>query len=613
MDETLANARTRPLARSLDPLAGESLGGYLLRLAYRLHLTPIRLAHLTGCATGPTTTRISRRLLLGLDINGFAQATRLTRNEALALTLIPWADRYPPIARSQSGAGRSASTDDWLFNNSPRYCPQCLAGDGSPIQQQYGGPWKKIWHLPIAFICPDHRVFLQHGCLSGHPLERDISRLITQTADSTLHPAQCRQPRPDYPAARGRKGPSCGARLDQPWDPGPFRPSLSTLETQQRLLDLLDPCHPAKDAVRNFADLRVITALLCASWPLGRDLIDPSMIPAVTEHIDGLGAGVRRALDTPPKDATATAALLTAAAALLATTDLQGTLAQHLQATSAGHLSKAPWARILSRHESSCSEVLRQAAEPATRAYRRTRPHGTKAPARTNGYRPEHIPAFLEQNWYQQHLAPLECGSCYKTMRRTAAVLLVQWAAGGSMGDAADFLGINNTRSQYAPSSGFYQWLGDHGQARFTAALQDLARDLDTASGLIDYLQRREALRGWSLAPDAWQELISRLPPVPGPVQPNLDDRKRQEASAFVWAYVTRGEPRFAPRPIEAKQPEQLRRAWRLGRSTTWFQLSRSDPLNHYSALRKLLILHADRLAREIDATPSCKWRLGED
>ncbi|MEV0537702.1 TniQ family protein [Kitasatospora sp. NPDC050463] len=45
--------------------------------------------------------------------------------------------------------------DDWLFNKVPRYCPRCLAGDGTAIQQ-HGAPWKKAWPLPVAFVCPVH-------------------------------------------------------------------------------------------------------------------------------------------------------------------------------------------------------------------------------------------------------------------------------------------------------------------------------------------------------------------------------------------------------------------------------------------------------------------------
>jgi hypothetical protein len=603
MDETSTNPENRPLTRSLDPLAGESLGGYLLRLAYRLHLSPIRLAHRIGCTKSPASTQLGRRLLLDLDIERFASATRLPPDEAAALTLTAWTDRYPPIARSLHQTTKPPWIDDWLFNDIPRYCPRCLAGDGSTIQQQYGGTWKKVWHLPIAFACPDHGMLLQHGCPSNHP-PATVPRLIAQTADCTLHPAQCRAVQPDQPASRGRTTPSCGARLDRPTAIN--APGAGVLKIQRRLLDLFDPSRPAENAAHFFTDIRVVTALLCASWPLGEDLIDPRMHTPVADHVRWLSSGTSQSLDLPPKDPAATAALLTVAVSILDAADLQETLAEHVQQTWKGRPSRAPWARILSRHASSCSSTLREAAEPSIRTFRRTE-HRTKAPTRTDGYRPEHVAAFLQEDWYQRHLAPFARGSRVKSARRNAAVLLVQWAAGGSLGDAAAFLGINPDPGQYAPSPQFLQWLNDHGPQQFTAALHRLARDLGDATSPVDYHHRRAALQNWYLAPNAWQETIDRLPPVPGPVQPILDDRKRQEASAFVWAHITAGESRFAPRPIEAEQPQNVRRAWILRRGATWFQLSRPDPLPHYATLRVLLIQHAERLAQEIDARPDAR------
>jgi hypothetical protein len=76
--------------------------------------------------------------------------------------------------------------------------------------------------------------------------------------------------------------------------------------------------------------------------------------------------------------------------------------------------------------------------------------------------------------------------------------------------------------------------------------------------------------------------------------------RGRQEASAFTWAHVAQGEPKFAPRPIEAGQPESVRREWADRRSSTCYKLAFSDRV-HYVELRKLLIDHGDRLARDID------------
>lgn len=103
-----------------------------------------------------------------------------------------------------------------------------------------------------------------------------------------------------------------------------------------------------------------------------------------------------------------------------------------------------------------------------------------------------------------------------------------------------------------------------------------------------------------SLDPGTWEEITSRLPPAAGPFQPVMDDRKRQECSAFTWAYVTQGESRFAPRPIEAAQPGPVRREWAGPRSSTQSKLALSDR-PHSTGLRRLLMEHGDRLASEID------------
>ncbi|MBT2408833.1 MULTISPECIES: TniQ family protein [unclassified Streptomyces] len=593
MDELPRN--NRPLGRSLDPLPEESLGGYLLRLAHRLRLSPIRLARLTGIKR-PAESVLGRQLLLDLDIDRFARATRLTEDETAGLTFLPWQDRYPPIARALTALDRRGTREDWLFNDFPRYCTQCLADDS--------GAWKTAWHLPIAFACPIHEVFLKHGCPQPHELQRTLPHLIAQAADGSLDPAQCRFPVPsDGPnpvRGKGRTGRSCGARLE--WSPaGPSRPSASMLKIQRDLLDLLGPGRPAEESSSRFTDLRVVTSLLCTTWPKSWDMLDPRAREAVDEHVQSLGAGGKPAFDRPPRDAIASAGLLTAASTLLDASDLDEVLAQHTRESWDGRPSRTPWTQVFDRHRASCSERMQQAAAPSTRSYRRTSPRGTRVPDRTDGYRPENVPALLERDWFDKHLAPLEPGSYAKSMRRLGAVLLVQWAAGGAMGDAADYLGINPKGGQYTTTAGLHRWL-DQGSKDFTRALHNLAHDLDAAAAPINYRRRREALHRWALTRDTWQEMTDRLPAVPGHIQPNLDDRKRQEASAFVWAQVTHGEPLFAPRPIEAEQPEGLRRSWLDQRSSTWAKLARPGRIHHFTALRGLLLQHAEQLIRKIDS-----------
>ncbi|MGI5192118.1 hypothetical protein ACQEVY_00365 [Streptomyces sp. CA-288835] len=168
----------------------------------------------------------------------------------------------------------------------------------------------------------------------------------------------------------------------------------------------------------------------------------------------------------------------------------------------------------------------------------------------------EHIPAFLEHDWYQRHLARF-CGHAPKFLRRAAAVQLVQWAMGGSRSDAAEFLGINpnQVRFKVASEPRFWAQAGCD-PTQLDAALRELASELGAHPRLfVDYRRRREALRGWALDRTIWITLINTMQPLPRSIRPDFDDRKRQEASVFVWTQVTQGEHLFAPRTIAARQP----------------------------------------------------------
>lgn len=346
----------QPLPRSLEPLHEESLGGYLLRLSCRLRISPIEVARLTGCAdAGARQARISRTLMLGLDVQRFAPVARLSEAEASALVLAPWAQRYPPLSRSLARRDAPRGTPDgWLFSTSHRYCPDCLSGDGTPIQQAYGGPWKKYWHLPVAFACPLHRRFLREGCPRSHPGGAGLWRLIAFPSAWTEHPAECRMALQE--GRTGRHRPYCGIRLDRD-DDEPLRPGPEVLSAQQRLLDLLRPERSACDAARTFTDLRVATALLCLSWPLAVEHMDPVLAASAAAHVRRLRPSIQP-LDAQPYGVLATAGLLPAALAVLDSPDLAATVARHAESHHLGHSSPAAWAKVLVRHRSECSPAL---------------------------------------------------------------------------------------------------------------------------------------------------------------------------------------------------------------------------------------------------------------
>ena len=220
--------------------------------------------------------------------------------------------------------------DGWLFSTSIRYCPDCLAGNSSLVQQQYGGPWKKTWHLPVTSACLQHQRFPREGCAQAHPGGPAAWRLIAFPSASAPHPAQCRLP---LQAGRtGRHRSSCGIRLDQPGEDGLPRPCPGTPDVQEHLPALLRPQHPAEDAARAFTHLRVISALLRRSWPLSQDLMDSRLAAAVSEHVRRLGAGYHQSPDRQPHGILATAGLLTAAAAVRGSADLEGTRESGLSA-----------------------------------------------------------------------------------------------------------------------------------------------------------------------------------------------------------------------------------------------------------------------------------------
>ena len=370
-----------PLPRSLDPPPDEALPGYLLRLAHRLGLAPARIMQLTGLTAGRDGHQPARRsLMLHLDetpARAFARVTRLAATEAAGLCMASMSGQYPWAApritadqwgpRSLASAARLTGTETeglclssmsarypwaapaitpgqwgprppaspWLFTAATRYCPQCLAGDSSYIQQQHGGAWRKTWRLPVVFACPLHHRLLEHLCPScGQPaMSASPAWPVPLARYPGLHPAQCRAARRPQDGRRARP---CQAWLGGPAPAAEESPVPDDLlALQDRLLQLLRPEGPASvmsvgrpaAPAQYFSDLRIVCSLINGAWPHSRNLITGR---DMADHLDQYiastgGTGTRRhtLCDAPPLDARPGAALIAAAARILDGGDLR--------------------------------------------------------------------------------------------------------------------------------------------------------------------------------------------------------------------------------------------------------------------------------------------------
>jgi hypothetical protein len=205
--------------------------------------------------------------------------------------------------------------------------------------------------------------------------------------------------------------------------------------------------------------------------------------------------------------------------------------------------------------------------------------------------------------------------------RRTSVIRLVQMVAGGSLGEAAAFLGIATTLAAF--QGRIYSGAGHvHSGARqqpdplgFETALTALARELDDpVTPLVKYQRRRRALENWSIGEDTWTALTGRLPPVPGPQQPELG---RPQAPDRLHLRLDPGHLRRAllrPPPDRGSPAPETQTAWKERRNTIWHLMHRSRPGPHYASLKAELGIIATSLARATDAgVPALKAPLQEE
>jgi len=650
---------TRPvvLPRSLDPLPDESLAGFLLRLSFRLGVPAGQIAALGGLVPGRCIMIPASRMLFLDDATTcvFAEATRLTPGEVKALTLAGLAGRYPPLGLSYLGRERKPGglfiKENWVLSRSTRYCPQCLAGDpASPVQQRFGGAWNKLWRLPAVFACLAHQRLLEDTCPAcGQPVHLRATHggqvsVIPLPAHAAQHPAACRNPLPAGPCARNgrRQLRPCGHLLTQsgpvpPADPPDWLGHM--LRFQQHLLRLLDPHGPAATTSAGepaspgqyVNDLRVLACLIIASWPAARDLACPWQATLISQHAEEVRRqidatrGTRRPdwqisfYDTPPAGPAACAALLTLAGDILAgaTPGSLGQILSHLTdpAVISAILFLQRWVKWFLAGDGYCSPAFRAAAGPAVGARHviaqttaRSSPRYLRPPPRPDArYTITHIPAYLPDEWYGQHIARFAGLAPQQMLRRAAAVRLARTCTPASYPRLGELLGIPALAAKEATSNVRHRLQAAGQLAEFDAAIDALASMLDSATTRIDYGRRRHALRNWVISPSRWSQLISGLPASSDP-RTDWGDRKRMLASAWVWVRITGGERLFAPAVMaDPAAPRNQRPGGRdrlLYINLRWPDLT-AGTRGHYLPLRQRLDAYAGQIAAGIDNNPS--------
>lgn len=642
-DGEVSSVATRQLPRSLTPLEGESLPGYVLRSAYRLERSPAQFARLVGLASA-RQSRIAYAYLRAMPEGvrqEFSFAARLTEDEADALTLRGIAQTYPPLRRLRADSkfiGASAAVN-WAVADSSRYCPDCLRGDGSAIKKKLGGGWQLLWNLPVIFACVPHRRLLEHLCPACcQPLDVSVGRigLVRNPTLTGLHPSQCRNALPHrrvdpLQCAEPTHGVPCGMRLDRAGKDSDGVLASGDLDSllalQQRILEHLSlQTQKQKESAAPdgcyLSDLIATTHLIKITWPMGAEFLPSSSLEGLVEayvesstariiiqHKSGIrkeerNRGMRSRI--APSDSALCGALLAAADVAMGNREL-ATLRPRIE----------PLAREAYRREKSYASNICRSTDisPTLARAMAVRIHGlpTRVGLRPlpvqHHYRVEEIPSFLPQKWFNRHFTefiqrlPQFDYAIERRLRLGASLRLVELKSGDTWEACGPTIGMQPSLAKLT-----LKYLGRELEKlclwpAFEETVEKVAEYLDSTSERIDYVNRRRYMDSWRLPLDDWLSMHEGLPSLkrlrewPGPAI----------GSALVWAEVTEGERMRSPVVLDLRQRGENTQAF----ATRLEALSEAvgEPSLR---LRRRLHLYAERLAVVCDKNLEPAVSVGE-
>ncbi|MGW1052629.1 TniQ family protein [Streptomyces sp. NPDC001118] len=617
----------RPLPRSLSPLGGESLPGYVLRLAYRLHRSPARIGYLTGLIP-PRGDRseaaqqyyLPGHQLLALDprtLERFAAATRLAPEEAAALGMASLAPAYPPLARASGRGDGRVRQLSWSLMTSSRFCPACLIGDHSPIQRAYGGTWQQRWHLPVIFACTQHQCLLESDCPKCRRSVSSSSKQTGRTAsfilypqNEALHPGQCRNKDMDAPRSARRpvvlcRGDLSGRRAS------PLAPSSAELAPylalQQRIEFHLET---TSEGSKLFEDLITIAQLIKLSWPKSLELapMPTAMSSALDLHMEGIHRKLTEKgsanlnggeLTGPPRQAISCAALLLQAERLRSV-DTPSELHLAMQELADGAFRQHNRRFLALIENSTLSAPLARALAPQRQGFltRRTRRAADRlrVPTFDGQFTTAQVPQLIPLEWYYRHLQDfteqltVPSRNNMTFVRRAASLKLVQMVSGHTVSECSRILEmsasvVNSTLAQLR------QRCPDRAWGQFQEAVEAIARELEREPVRIDFARRRQYLANWEISDGIWLDLTRNLSLLAG------EPRHRKAGSVFVWSRVTEGDHLFCPLVRTGGTGARRADARTVLRQTyTYF-----GKQGEYISLRRRLMEYSEQIARRCD------------
>jgi TniQ len=622
-----------PLPCSLDPLGDETLPGFLLRLSHRLERSPARMMELTGLAADRRfASRVSHEKMLHLtptELQVFSSVTRLSSDEADNLCFTSMNERYPTgFHPAIPLKGLLTRADLWVLSTASRYCPECLTGNGSAVQAEHGGAWQRTWRLPVTFACTRHHRLLEHLCPKCRRPACDAGPttgrypMIAAASATGLHPAQCRLPLPQSPEL-------CRQRLDVMRPPGLNLPG-PVLALQKRLAGFLDPLGPRGTisagsectTLQYFNDLRLLAHLVAVTWPQGQALAPSEELAAI---LDERSPAIRPNTTTRPttnrqpdyfttfrpdivrpSHPAVSACLLTIADTVLTqhnTDERRSLLRQLLPGDKASVNGRWGWGSTFSRkYAQNCSPGLWELVTPLTTPYTfvgaRTRPR----PITRSKCGPQHVPQVLPPDWVEELLGEL---SLSPTSRNDLAVCrLVQTMRGGSLGDAAYFLGLPTyiSRGYRISKRGglVLRAAEEKGLDWLDKTLLNIPDRLREA-GLSDYRRRRETLQDWLIPKPIWTTMTSKILSQKRRLSPAKRELFTTEAerildSVVIWTFVTHGRKALAPQMNKYTSAIKQRH-----RHPTWNAFTRNERGHHAGQqLLNLLQAYSEDLAHQI-------------